>query len=130
MSTPRFYLLGFGALMVFDTLTQVSFKLATLQIGEFTPHLVWIAAMFTNHWVYLALVGYLGAFVTWMTLLKHAPIGPAFAASHLEMVPVLLCSILIFNERLTLAQCAGALLIVAGVVCLSMSKAEHPEASD
>ena len=62
-----------------------------------------------------------------MTLLKHAPIGPAFAASHLEMVPVLIISVLVFDERLTLAQILGGLCIVLGVACLSMSKAENTD---
>ena len=126
MSTRRFYILGFGALLLFDTLIQIAFKLAALHAGEFMPELQWLRQLFTNHWVYLAGIGYLGAFVTWMTLLKHAPIGPAFAASHLEMVPVLIISVAVFNERLSWMQFVGGVCIVLGVICLSMSKAEHP----
>jgi drug/metabolite transporter (DMT)-like permease len=124
MSTRRFYLLGFGALLLFDTVTQISFKLVTAHAGEFAPQLSWLREIFSTQWLYLAVLGYLGAFVTWMTLLKHAPIGPAFAASHLEMIPVLIISILFFNERLTTAQLMGGLCIVLGVICLSLSKAE------
>ena len=127
MSTRRFFVIGFGALMLFDTLTQISFKLVTAHAGEFSPHLSWLLELFSSYWIYLAISGYLGAFVTWMTLLKHAPIGPAFAASHLELVPVLVISLLVFDEKLNLAQILGGLCIVLGVVCLSMSKAEHPE---
>jgi drug/metabolite transporter (DMT)-like permease len=124
MSTRRFYLLGFGALMLFDTITQISFKLVTAHAGEFAPQLSWLREIFSTQWLYLAVLGYLGAFVTWMTLLKHAPIGPAFAASHLEMIPVLIISVMFFNERLTAAQLMGGLCIVLGVICLSLSKAE------
>ncbi len=119
----RFYIVGFGALMLFDTLTQISFKLATLHVGEFEPHLAWLAGLFSTQWVYVAMVGYLGAFVTWMTLLKHAPIGPAFAASHLEMIPVLIISVSVFNEHLSLTQLTGCICIVLGVLCLSVSTA-------
>lgn len=128
MSTRRFYVLGFGALMLFDTVTQISLKMATAHAGEFTPHLSWLQELLLNSWIYLAILGYLGAFATWMTLLKHAPIGPAFAASHLELVPVLMISVVFFGERLTLAQILGGLCIVLGVVCLSRSKAESPDA--
>jgi drug/metabolite transporter (DMT)-like permease len=128
LSTRRFYLLGFGALMLFDTVTQISFKLVTAHAGEFALQLSWLRSIFTSHWLYLAIFGYLGAFVTWMTLLKHAPIGPAFAASHLEMIPVLIISVMVFDERLTLAQFLGALCIVLGVVCLGLSKAGNPDA--
>ncbi len=127
MNTRRFYLLGFGALMLFDTITQISLKMVTAHAGEFSLHLSWLLELFLNSWIYLAVLGYLGAFVTWITLLKHAPIGPAFAASHLELVPVLIISVVVFDERLTFAQILGGLCIVLGVVCLSLSKAEHPD---
>ena len=126
MSTRRFYILGFGALMVFDTLTQVSFKLASTHAGEFQLTLEWLIQVFHNFWIFGAVVGYLGSFITWMTLLKHAPVGPAFAASHLEVVTVLAISVLYFGEHLSLMQIAGALFIVAGIICLSKSEAEHP----
>ncbi len=126
MSTKRFYILGFGALMLFDTLTQISFKLATNHAGEFAMTLEWLVQIFHNFWIFGAVIGYIGAFITWMTLLKHAPIGPAFAASHLEVVTVLAISVLYFGERLSLLQLAGGLCIVAGIVCLSLSEAEHP----
>jgi drug/metabolite transporter (DMT)-like permease len=120
--------LGFGALMLFDTLTQVSFKLATGHAGEFVPQLSWLLGVFFTPWIYGAVVGYLGAFVTWMTLLKHAPIGPAFAASHLEVVTVLMLSVWMFGEHLSLMQMLGGLSIVIGIVCLSVSEAESPHA--
>ncbi len=126
MSTRRFYILGFGALMLFDTLTQISFKLATTHAGEFAMTLEWLLQIFHNFWIFGAVIGYVGAFVTWMTLLKHAPVGPAFAASHLEVVTVLAISVLYFGERLSLLQLIGGLCIVVGIVCLSLSEAEHP----
>lgn len=128
MSTRRFYLIGFGALILFDTLTQVSFKLATGLAGEFSPHWDWLAKVFFNPWIYGAVVGYVGAFITWMTLLKHAPIGPAFAASHLEVVTVLIISVAFFGEHLSLIQIVGGVCIVLGIMCLSMSESENPHA--
>jgi drug/metabolite transporter (DMT)-like permease len=128
MSRRRFYVIGFGILMLFDTLTQVSIKLATAHAGGFVPQLSWLLAVATEPWLYAAIMGYLGAFVTWMTLLKHAPIGPAFAASHLEVVSVLIISVLFFHERLTPGQILGGLCIAAGIVCLSLSEAEQAEA--
>ena len=80
---------------------------------------------FLSALIYGAVLGYLGSFVAWMTLLKHAPVGPAFAASHLEVVLVLAVSAVYFGDRLTPMQIIGALLIVLGIVCLSFSEAEH-----
>ncbi len=127
MSTRRFYILGFGALMLFDTLTQVSFKLATTHAGEFAMTLEWLLEIFHNYWIFGAVIGYVGSFVNWMTLLKHAPVGPAFAASHLEVVTVLIISVLAFDEKLTLMQLLGGASIVLGIICLSMSEKEEAD---
>jgi drug/metabolite transporter (DMT)-like permease len=127
MTTRRFYVLGFAALALFDTLTQVSFKLATVNAGEFSLQISWLSHVLLGLPIYGAIIGYLGSFVTWMTLLKHAPIGPAFAASHLEIITVLIISFVFFGEHLNATQLLGAACIVLGVICLSMSKARHPD---
>jgi drug/metabolite transporter (DMT)-like permease len=121
MSSRRFYTIGFAVLIAFDTLTQVSFKLTTIHTGEFTPRVAWLVGVFGQPWIWGAIVGYAGAFITWMTLLKHAPVGPAFAASHLEVVTVLIVSVLAFGEHLSLLQGAGAFCILLGIACLSLS---------
>ena len=100
MSGARFYGIGFGALLLFDTWTQVAFKLATRRTGEFSWSAGWLEAAALTPWIYGAVAGYLGAFVMWMTLLKQAPVGPAFAASHLEVVTVFIISVPLFGERL------------------------------
>lgn len=128
MSTKRFYLIGFAALMLFDTVTQVFFKLATQHAGPFELHSAWLIGILHNGWVFGAILGYLFAFFTWMTLLKHAPVGPAFAASHLEVVTILAVSVAYFGERLTLLQVVGGLCIVLGIVFLSFSESKHGQA--
>lgn len=127
MNKVYFYVIGFGVLMLFDTLTQVSFKLASSNVAPFALQLDWFIQVFSGVWIYGAVLGYLGAFVAWMTLLKHAPVGPAFAASHLEIVFVLLISTLFFGEHLKLMQIVGALCIVLGIVCLSLSESKKSQ---
>jgi drug/metabolite transporter (DMT)-like permease len=123
MTRGRFYLLGFTVLALFDTLAQVSFKFAALRAGPVALTAEWLAAAALTPWIYLAVTGYLGAFVTWMTLLEHAPIGPAFAASHIDVVTVLIVSVPLFGERLTPAQIVGGACIAIGIVLLSRSEA-------
>ena len=123
----RFYLIGFLALMAFDTLAQISFKVAgehALPL-EFSP--AWLLRVFGQPWIYGAFVGYIGAFFTWMSLLKHAPIGPAFAASHLEIISVLAISYWLFNEPIGWPQIIGCLFIVAGIMCLAVSETQEVE---
>lgn len=123
----RFYIIGFLALMVFDTLAQTSFKFVSIHADPLDFDLAWFMRVFSSPWLYGALAGYLGSFVSWMTLLKHAPIGPAFAASHLELVSVTLLSVWLFHEPLNVYKVVGGLLIILGVLCLA--KNEDADAS-
>lgn len=118
----RFYLIGFLLLMSFDTLAQISFKYAGAQALPVQANLDWLARVFGAPWIYGAIIGYVGAFFTWMNLLRHAPIGPAFAASHLEVVSVLLLSAWLFDEALTAPRLLGAAAIVAGIICLGVAE--------
>ena len=128
MRRRDFYAVGFSVLIAFDTLTQVSIKLASTHAGEFVMKTDWLLTVLQNPWLYAAIGGYLGAFGAWMTLLKHAPIGPAFAASHLGLVAVLGISVAYFGEHLSMMQVVGALCIVVGIVFLSLSEAKQPHA--
>ena len=131
MRRGYFYLFGFALLMGFDTLAQVSFKYAGTQALPVAASLAWVLRVFGQPWVYGAVIGYIGAFFTWMSLLKHAPIGPAFAASHLEVVSVMLLSVWLFDEHLTTPRVLGAIAIIAGIVCLGLAESrEHVAETD
>lgn len=122
----RFYLLGFLALMLFDTLAQVSFKYTAIYASPLTLDGAWLYRIFAHGWVYVAFAGYIGAFYTWMTLLRYAPVGPAFAASHLDIISVTLISIWLFNDDLSLAKIIGGVLILLGILCLARDAHLHP----
>jgi drug/metabolite transporter (DMT)-like permease len=126
----RFYVIGFALLLAFDTLNLICFKIAGTQALPVAMDVAWLTRVFAHPWIYGAVVGYIGAFVTWMSLLKHAPIGPAFAASHLEVVSVMLLSWWMFSEPVTVTQVAGALSIVAGIVCLAIAESGEEAAAD
>ncbi|AND69203.1 membrane protein [Dyella thiooxydans] len=121
----RFYLVGFALLMTFDTFNFICFKMAGNHALPVEASVAWLLRLSSEPWVYGAVVGYLGAFFTWMTLLKHAPIGPAFAASHLEVVSVMLLSVWLFHEPLTATKLIGATAIIAGIVCLGLAEREE-----
>jgi drug/metabolite transporter (DMT)-like permease len=123
VSRTGFYVVGFTVLAAFDTLTQIAFKLVARHAGPMIFSAHWFALAAHSVWTYAAIAGYLGAFVAWMTLLKHAPVGPAFAASHIDVVLILVLSVPLFGERMTLVQIAGALLIAAGILLVSRSEA-------
>jgi drug/metabolite transporter (DMT)-like permease len=125
----RFYLIGFLVLVAFDTLAQVCFKLTANHAMPPQASVAWILRVASTPWVYVAIACYVGAFVTWMSLLKHAPIGPAFAASHLEVITVMALSVVIFGEHIGTPQWIGAALIMAGIVCLAISETDGDKAA-
>jgi drug/metabolite transporter (DMT)-like permease len=120
----RFYLIGFLVLVCFDTFAQICFKLTANHALPPEANAAWILRVLSSPWVYCAIACYIGAFVTWMTLLEHAPIGPAFAASHLEVISVMGLSVLLFGERIGTPQWIGSALIIAGIVCLAISETD------
>ena len=60
-----------------------------------------------------------------MTLLKYAPVGASFAASHLEIVSVTIVSYYLFNESLNNYKIIGGVLILLGVLCLAKDEEQH-----
>ena len=122
----RGLILGFIALLALDTLAQIGFKLSALHAGEARFDAAWFLATISQPWAIAVVIGYLGAFGVYMTLIKHAPIGPAFAASHLEIVVVILVSLLFLGESLGLVQALGCLAIIAGVVVLAATEEQEP----
>jgi drug/metabolite transporter (DMT)-like permease len=120
----RFYLTGFLVLVCFDTFAQICFKLAANHAMPPAADVAWLLRVASSPWTYGAIACYLGAFVAWMTLLRTAPIGPAFAASHLEVIGVLAASVVLFGEHLGAPQWIGSALIIAGIVCLAISETD------
>jgi len=126
----RSYVLGFLVLVMFDTFTQISFKYAAMATLPLELNVAWFVRLFSEPWVYGAVFGYLCAFITWMTVLKHMAVGPSFAASHLEIVSVTILSIYLFNEPLNAYKVTGGLLILVGVLCLAKSEGEEERAHE
>jgi len=122
-----FFLIGFLVLLAFDTLAQIGFKLAAVAAAPPQLEVAWLGRIATERWIYLAVAGYLGAFFTWMTLLRYAPIGPAFAATHLDIVTVLVVSVMWLGESLSPPQVVGAFLILTGITFLAGTKDQEPE---
>ena len=70
------------------------------------------------------------AFVTYVSLLKHAPVGPAYAAAHGHIASVLLISIIFLGERLTALQAVGAMVIFVGVAILAVTESGEGATTD
>lgn len=123
--SAKFYIIGFLLLMSLDTFAQISFKNASAVVEPFVINVDFFVRILSNIWVYGAIAGYIGSFIIWMTLLKYAPVGASFAASHLEIVSVTIVSYYLFNEPLNNYKIIGGVLILLGVLCLAKDEEQH-----
>ena len=117
-------ILGFLLLLAIDTTQQVFVKLASDRIGaaDLDNIEAWLGKLLAEPLV-LGVVGcYLAAFFTYSALLKHAPVGPAYAAVHGHVVTVLIISIVFFGEQLSILQGVGCVAIIAGIVILGVTE--------
>ena len=125
----RSVLTGFLLLLVLDTAAQVGIKLAGERIGE-AMLIDWLRRVAREPLIYLVLACYAGAFATYVSLLKLAPVGPAYAAAHGHIVTVLIVSMAVFGERLSVLQVIGAMAIVGGIAVLALTERRETPFSD
>jgi drug/metabolite transporter (DMT)-like permease len=119
----------FILLLAIDTFNQVAFKMAGERTAPVTFDVDWLGRIVKEPWIGAILVGYLAAFLIYMSVLRNVQIGPAFAASHLEIVTVMIVSVLFFEERFTLLQLAGCAAVIGGVAILAFTEKE-PECEE
>ena len=117
----RFVLVGFVLLLGFDTAAQLSLKSASTGALPLEFSLAWVSRLLHQRTLYGAMLGFIAALIVWMALLRRAPIGPAFAASNLDIVTVLVTSHWLLGEHIGWPQVVGTSLIVAGVACLAIA---------
>jgi drug/metabolite transporter (DMT)-like permease len=115
-------ILGFALLIAVDTFVQIGFKFAGENTLPVTLDLPWLERVTREPWLLGVMVGYGAAFLIYMTIIRSAPIGPAFAASHLEIVTVTLFSVLFLGDRLSPWQAVGCCAIVCGVAILAATE--------
>lgn len=92
--------------------------------------LAWFGAAVAEPWIYVAAIGYLVTFFAWMALIERVPLGTAFAASHAQVVTVLVASVVLFHERLSAREVCGAVCIIAGIVVLAITEGRSPVPSE
>jgi drug/metabolite transporter (DMT)-like permease len=111
--------LGFLLLLMFDTLGQVGFKMIALHTApvEISPRFALL--LMAEPWTLAVIIAYLGAFLTYMSLMRNLAIGPLFAATHLDIVTIAFIGVMVFHETLAPVQLLGCLAILLGLAVLS-----------
>ncbi|MDR3388497.1 MAG: EamA family transporter [Rudaea sp.] len=109
---------AWGALLAFETLCQISLKLAGRQTGAFDFSATAFHAAAASPWLWIAVGCYVGAFLAWMTILRKSTLSAAFTSSALVFVAVMLASWLVFGEHIGWLQLLGSAIIVTGILTI------------
>jgi drug/metabolite transporter (DMT)-like permease len=120
-ATPRRsakILFAWAALLAFETLCQISLKLAGRATGAFDFSASAFRHGLATPWLWVAIGCYVGAFLAWMTILRKSTLSAAFTTSALVFVAVMLASWLIFGEHIAWLQLLGAAIIVGGILAI------------
>jgi drug/metabolite transporter (DMT)-like permease len=111
-------LVAWVALLGFETLCQISLKLAGRATGAFDFSRAAFQHALATPWLWVAIGCYIGAFLAWMTILRKSTLSAAFTTSALVFVAVMLASWLVFNEHIGWLQLLGAAIIVGGILLI------------
>ncbi|MCU1513563.1 MAG: cation transporter [Microbacteriaceae bacterium] len=114
MTFPVGYLFLAGAILAEVTATT-ALKFTTVEgAGRVVPYII-------------VIVGYLGSFaLLQQSLERDVPLGIAYAIwAGVGVVLVVVISLLLFHEPLTLLQIAGMVLVIGGVVLLELGGNHH-----
>jgi drug/metabolite transporter (DMT)-like permease len=106
------------ALLGFETLSQISLKLAGRQTGAFDFSAAAFRLAIGSPWLWVAIGCYLGAFLAWMTILRKSTLAAAFTISAAVLVAVMLASWFVFAEHPGWLRLLGAAIIVAGILAI------------
>lgn len=87
--------------------TFIFTKLASQQEVLSSPYLLWIAGA----------VGVMGLYaILWQQVIARMPVSTAYMFKGTSLIFVLIFSVLLFNETITLSNIIGSVVIIAGIL--------------
>lgn len=117
-------LLAWLALLLLETLCQISLKLAGEATGAFALERASVLRALSTPWLWVAIGCYVGVFLAWMTILEKSPLSAAFPTSAIVFVSVMIASWIVFREPVHWEKALGSAIIVAGILLLGGERAE------
>jgi len=77
-------LVGFPLLIAIDTASQVCIRIIGNRVSQFEFGTAWTERTINESLLYLVVVFFGAAFAVYLMLLKNSPVGPMYAAAHLQ----------------------------------------------
>ena len=113
--------------LTFAALSQIAFKLAAQQTGEFSLSAHWFGLALGTAWIWVSVASHIGEFVLWMTILSKSALSSAFGTSAILFVVVMLSGWLLFAEPLGWGKIIGSAAILCGILLIGTEdSAPHP----
>ncbi len=105
-------------LLCFETLCQISLKMAGRATGAFNFSEPAFAHAFETPWLWVAIACYIGAFLAWMTILRKSTLSAAFTTSAIVFIAVMFSSWTVFGEHIDWLHLVGSAIIVVGILMI------------
>jgi len=105
--------------VILRALTPVFFKSAALKIETYN-----FISIATNLLYWISFILFFLRAVTWQFVLKKVQLSYAYPFTSLSYVFLLLIGYLYFNEAVSVANIAGASLIIIGTIVLAANKTQ------
>jgi len=116
-----YILLGMAILTA--VLSQLLFKQGVSELGNMKFSVsntgLMIANVFRNPFLLTGLFFYGISFILWLFVLSKIKLSVVYPITSMNFVLVIIASYYLFDEKLSLFQYAGILLIIVGVLALS-----------
>lgn len=117
-------------LLLFDTFSQLAFKIAVTQLGEFPTQnisVIWhyCLQLAINLYVIGGVLALILALFTWLTLISKVDLSFAHPMTSLAYATIPLAGTFFLHESLHWPQMVGIALIVIGVIVISDDDSSH-----
>lgn len=109
-------------LLTCETICQISLKTAGMATGPFDFSPTAFVLALSTPWLWAAIACYVGAFLSWLTILRRSTLSAAFATSGIVFVAVMCSSWLVFGERVGTLQLVGSSIILIGIFMIGTDK--------
>ena len=111
-------LLPWLVLLLFETGAQVLQKAGSGPLDSIAFGPAWVLSALTSQYILGAIGCYIGAFATWMLILRRTTLSFAFPLTARVFVTVLLASSAVLGESVDVRRWVGVVVIVCGVILL------------
>jgi multidrug transporter EmrE-like cation transporter len=109
--------------ILFTVYSQLIMRWQVVRAGEIPPDfsgkVQFVASLLLNPWIMTGIVATFLAGVSWMLAMTRFEVSYAFPFVSINYILVLIASIYLFNESLTITKLTGTLIVALGIIIIA-----------